>query len=89
VIGTIENRFAWNGDPAHEIAILRAAEFVDETLYERDRFEGIDGGGAVEYEATWKSFEELRAAPEPLSPDGLWRLLRGGPDAADSHVDGG
>ena len=89
VVGTIENRYGWNGDPAHEIAILRAAEFVDETLYERDRFQGIDGGGAVEYEATWKSLGELTTAPEPLYPDGLARLLRGGPDAADSHIDGG
>lgn len=52
VVGTIENRFTWSDDFAHEITILREASFDDDTLYERSTFEGIDAGGTIEYDAS-------------------------------------
>lgn len=87
-VGTLENRFTWKGTPCHELLILREAEFEDESLYEREAFHGIDAGGTVEYDATWKSLEELANAPEPLYPDGLDQLLRGDGGAGKGHVDG-
>lgn len=86
-VGTIENRFTWDGEPDHEVVILREAAFVDGSLYERDRFHGIDAGGAVEYEATWRSLEELVAGPEPFYPEGIARLLDGNGGEGNGHVD--
>jgi len=87
VVGTVENRFTWNGDPAHEIVILRAASFVDDALYERSSFDGVDAGGAVEYEATWETVEDIVAGARPLYPEGLARLLRTGDGEGNGHVD--
>lgn len=85
-VGTIENRFSWNGEPAHELVVLREAEFADESSYERDQFSGIDAGGTVEYEATWRTLEELATAPEPLYPEGIDRLVRGERGTGHGHV---
>jgi ADP-ribose pyrophosphatase YjhB (NUDIX family) len=76
-VGTVENRFRWDGDPKHEVGILRAVEFADPAVYDRERFSGVDDGGAVEYEATWHTVDDLRAAREPLYPEGLADLLAG------------
>lgn len=85
-IGTLENRFEWVGEPAHELLIFRKAMFDDESLYDRERFDGIDAGGAVEYEATWKQLDELVAGSEPLYPPALPGLLRGDRGVGHGHV---
>ncbi|PSP55308.1 NUDIX hydrolase [Halobacteriales archaeon QS_1_67_19] len=86
VVGTMENLFAWDGTAEHELVVLRTAAFVDESLYDRDRFDGVDAGGDVEYEATWHTLAELAAASEPLYPAGLAELLRGETGAGRGHV---
>ena len=88
VVGTMENLFTWDGEPEHELVVLRKAEFADESLYERDRFDGIDAGGTVEYEATWHTLDELAAATEPLYPAGLGAILRGEAGNGRGHVVG-
>jgi len=85
-VGTLENRFTWDGTPAHEVVVLREAEFADTAVYERDRFDGIDAGGAVEYEATWRSLDDLARAAEPLYPTGLVQLLRGDGGTGNGHL---
>ncbi|ELZ80224.1 NUDIX hydrolase [Haloferax elongans ATCC BAA-1513] len=87
VVGTIENRFTWNDELAHEIVIFREASFVDDALYERSTFDGIDAGGTIEYEATWETIEDLVAGPKPLYPQGLPRLLRIGDGEGHGHLD--
>lgn len=86
-VGTMENRFTWDGDAAHEIVICRDASFVDDSLYERERFEGVDAGGAVEYEATWRGLDDFADDPEPLYPEGLAELLRTRRGAGYGHVE--
>lgn len=86
VVGTMENLFTWNNETQHEVVVLREAEFADESLYDRERFDGIDAGGTVEYEAEWHSLDELTAAQEPLYPEGIARLLRGELGGARGHV---
>ncbi|WP_256296487.1 NUDIX hydrolase [Haloarchaeobius salinus] len=76
-LGTIENRFTWDGEPDHELVVLRAAEFADESLYEREAFSGIDGGGTVEYDAGWFDLDAVEERSEPLYPEGLVTLLDG------------
>jgi len=84
-LGTIENRFSWEGEPDHELVVLRAAEFADESLYEREAFSGVDAGGAIEYDAGWFDLGTVQDGPEPLYPGGLRRLLDGDGDGA-GHV---
>ncbi|WP_247730415.1 NUDIX hydrolase [Halovivax limisalsi] len=86
-VGTIENRFTWNGDADHEFVICRNATFVDDALYDRERFDGIDDGGRIEYEATWRTLDDLADGPEPLYPEGLEGLLRGHLGDGVGHVD--
>jgi len=85
-IGTVENRFTWGGDPKHEFVVVRRAAFEDPDLYDRDRFEGVDGGGRIEYEAGWHALPDLASAPEPLYPDGLAGLLRGEAGTGRGHL---
>lgn len=85
-VATMENRFSWDGEPAHELVIVREAEFVDESMYDRERFDGVDAGGTVEYEATWKALDALAAPPEPLYPEPLAAVLREESGEGTGHV---
>ena len=86
-LGTIENRFTWDGEPDHEFVVLRAAEFDDESLYDREEFAGVDAGGAVEYDAGWFDLETVQNGSEPLYPERLVALLDGDGSGA-GHVTG-
>lgn len=81
-LGTIENRFSWDGEPDHELVVLREAGFEDESLYQRETFSGVDGGGTIEYDAGWFELDAVQAGPKPLYPEGLARLLEGEGDGA-------
>jgi ADP-ribose pyrophosphatase YjhB (NUDIX family) len=72
---TVENLFSYDGEPGHELVVVREVSFVHPGAYDRDRFSGVDAGGAVEYEAYWQSLAELRATEEPLYPEGIALLL--------------
>lgn len=85
-VGTLENQFEWRGEPAHELLIVRKATFDDGSLYDRERFDGTDAGGAVEYEATWQRLDRLVAASEPFYPTALPELLRGDRGTGNGHV---
>jgi ADP-ribose pyrophosphatase YjhB (NUDIX family) len=41
-LGAVENLFTFLGRPDHEICLLFAARFADDSLYEQDRFAGVD-----------------------------------------------
>lgn len=74
VIGVIENQFRWDGEHSQEVMLCRAAT-IDASVAERDTFEGQDAGGAVQYTATWKTPAALRAASEPVYPEGVLDVL--------------
>lgn len=71
---TVENLFTHEGRSHHEFAVVREAGFADASLYDRERFSGVDTGG-VEYEAYWRSLADIRAADAPFFPDGVADLL--------------
>ncbi len=76
---TLENLFVFNGERGHEIVLVYDAEFLDQTLYEREYLDGqetIDGEETNEsFQAFWKSLDELKNDPRPLYPDGLLERL--------------
>ncbi|WP_277554180.1 NUDIX domain-containing protein [Halobaculum limi] len=80
---TVENLFEFGGESHHEFAVVRAATFVDDVLYDRETFAGVDGadGERIEYEAYWRSLADLRAADAPFFPAGVADAV-----AADGHV---
>jgi 8-oxo-dGTP pyrophosphatase MutT (NUDIX family) len=86
IVGTVENVFQWDGESQTEVVVLRRVSFEDESLYERDRFHGVDAGGSVEYEATWETLAELRARAEPLYPEGIDAILSGDGGGGRGHL---
>lgn len=75
-LGTLENIFAYEGKPGHEIVMIYDGRFVDPALNADDiKVQGRDDGDIL-YEASWKSLDCFRApdAP-PLYPAGLLALL--------------
>jgi len=86
---TVENLFAFDGESHHELAVVREATFADGSLYDRDRFRGVDGapthdgasrgeGDRIEYEAYWRTIADLRAADAPFFPAGVADALESG-----------
>ncbi|MXR41913.1 NUDIX domain-containing protein [Halobaculum sp. WSA2] len=85
---TVENLFEFAGDSHHEFAVVREATFVDDSLYDRDSYRGVDGDGGdgdeesrIEYEAYWRTLAELRAADAPFFPAGVADAV-----ASDGHT---
>jgi ADP-ribose pyrophosphatase YjhB (NUDIX family) len=74
LLGVLENRFEFDGMPGHEIAFVLAAEFVDPTAYELDRFEFLDAADAATTlpVVTWRP---PTATTPPLFPSGVEQLL--------------
>jgi 8-oxo-dGTP pyrophosphatase MutT (NUDIX family) len=72
-LGTLENRFTFEGRDGHEIVLVYAGELVDRALYERDAWEGHEDSGAA-MPVLWMPIGAF--GPErPLYPDGLLELL--------------
>ena len=80
---TVENLFTYRGVSHHEFAVIREARFADDSLYDRDRFVGVDTGD-VEYEAYWRSLADLRAADTPFFPRGVADLIAPSEDAGET-----
>ena len=69
-LGTFENIFRSNGEPAHEIAFIYEAQFPDPSWYECETFAGLEDDGA-EIHAAWKpllAFEQGKALLYPEGP---------------------
>lgn len=74
LLGTLENRFVFDGQRHHEIVLVYDAAFVDRALYTRPLIEGHNGNVAIR--AEWKPLDEFIPGHPPLVPDGLLDLLR-------------
>ncbi|WP_158601434.1 NUDIX domain-containing protein [Halosegnis longus] len=75
VLGTIENQFRWAGESFHEMTVVRAVSFRDETVYERDRLTVTETDGSRR-PATWERLDSFDDE-KPLLPAGIERLLQG------------
>lgn len=73
LLGVIESAYIYLGEPGHEIVFVYDGRFVDESLYEQDVL--IVTEGERQFEARWRSLDELRGNPLVLVPEGLWDLL--------------
>ncbi|MBI5032256.1 MAG: NUDIX hydrolase [Chloroflexi bacterium] len=74
LIGTLESIFTFNCRPGHEIVMVYDAEFVDRSLYDKDKFDVVEEVETIR--AMWKSLNDFcKADAPPLYPDGLFDLL--------------
>ena len=87
---TLENVFAFNGQPGHEIVLVYDGDFADEALYHSERLEASEDNGQP-FVAWWMTLDafasEASAAREascasegpPLYPSGLLERLTSSP----------
>ncbi len=66
--GVVENLFVFQGYPGHEVMLVYETEFADETLYERETFEGIEEEPKF---GVWRDLDH----PDPAVPLYPPRLL--------------
>ncbi|MCY3956857.1 MAG: NUDIX domain-containing protein [Chloroflexi bacterium] len=71
-LGTLENIFERDGQPAHWIVLLFEAEFVERARYASERIQGVEGDGE-RIEARW--IDVCQPLEGPLYPEGLLELL--------------
>jgi len=88
LLGTLENIFTLDGETGHEIVWVYDAEFVDESLYERD-LDGMEDT-VRSFKAYWKPLDafEPRGGGQRLVPEGLLELLGGVEDPEPVQPDG-
>ena len=73
LLGVLESRFVYRGEPGHEIVFVFDGTVDDASLYARATIDCMEGPHALV--ARWMSIDAF--GPEaPLYPDGLLELLR-------------
>jgi 8-oxo-dGTP pyrophosphatase MutT (NUDIX family) len=75
LLGVLENRFVFDGQPGHEIVFVYDAILIDNQLYGMDRFSGIESNGSA-FTALWLDIETIGPETPPVYPDGLIDLLK-------------
>jgi ADP-ribose pyrophosphatase YjhB (NUDIX family) len=75
MVGVLENIFIYEGEQGHEVVFVYDAEFVDESLYERNEIHGYESGIDANFVAKWKSVEEIKQSKVRLVPETLIGLL--------------
>lgn len=75
LLGVLENLFALEGQPGHEIVFVYDARFVDETLYERAAIPFHEAGWTSE-NARWFDLTQADEDDVRLVPEGLWEFLK-------------
>jgi ADP-ribose pyrophosphatase YjhB (NUDIX family) len=79
LVATIENVFAYEGEPAHEIALVYETRFGDERFYELDEWdapETMPDGQLVTHRIMWKEIDSFGSGGETLYPEELLPLLQ-------------
>lgn len=76
-LGTIENRFTYDGQAIHEIVLVYDGQLGDPALYSSELISGSEDDGEV-FEATWKPLSDFEVG-DILYPSGLIDLLRRSP----------
>ncbi len=73
LLTVMENHYEHYGQVGHEIAFVFETGFVDNSVYERDKFSIAEGELVVDVE--WTSFEPFRQCRSALFPVGLVCVL--------------
>jgi 8-oxo-dGTP pyrophosphatase MutT (NUDIX family) len=73
-LGMLENVFIYNGEKRHEIVIIYEADFVDQTMYEKESLTGHEDDGTP-FPVMWKPLEDFENPEVPLYPEGLLQLI--------------
>ena len=74
LLGVLENIFYYDGRPGHEIVFVYDAQFVDQELYQIDRFTVHEDTGDS-FDAVWVELTTSGPQMPPVYPDGLMELL--------------
>jgi len=74
LLGVLENIFYYNGRPGHEIVFVYDAQFVDQELYEVERFTVHEDTGET-FHAVWLELSNAGSQTPPVYPEGLLELL--------------
>ena len=77
LLGVLENIFYYDGRPGHEIVFVYDAQFVDQELYQIDRFTVHEDTGDS-FDAVWVELSVSGPQTPPVYPDGLAELLEEG-----------
>ena len=75
LLGVLENIFFYNGQPGHEIVFVYDAQFVDQELYEVERFTVHEDTGET-FHAVWLELSASGPQTPPVYPEGLIELLK-------------
>ena len=76
-LGAIENIYDFKDDIGHEIVLVYEADFVDKSLYNKEKIEGLETemDPPIPMVLFWKTLEEIDKEGLPLYPDRLRELL--------------
>ena len=75
-LGTLENVFAFNGSPGHEIVQVFDGSLKNAQLYEQSVILGREADIEDTFRAVWKSIDEFGEGKAILYPTGLLGMLR-------------
>lgn len=75
LLGVIENRFTWIGDPHQTLEFVYAVVASEPTVTELGRHDVVAGD---DHAATWWPLEAFAGSGTPLYPEGVLDLIEGG-----------
>jgi 8-oxo-dGTP pyrophosphatase MutT (NUDIX family) len=73
LLGIMESIYVYEGEPGHEIVFVYSGRFVDESLYQRESLTVTEG--KRQFEAYWRSPQDLQEQSILLVPEGLEEML--------------
>ncbi len=73
LLGIMESIYVYEGAPGHEIVFVYSGRFVDESLYEQESLTITEG--KRQFEAFWRSPQDLQEQGILLVPEGIEELL--------------
>ena len=73
LLGIMESIYDYEGAPGHEIVYVYSGRFVDESLYEQESLTITEG--KRQFEAFWRSPQDLQEQGILLVPEGIEELL--------------
>jgi len=73
-IGPAENIYKQNGSTEHELIFMFEGEFVNRSVYKKDKIQLSIHNGTESY-AIWKPLEDFISKQSLLYPDGLLEIL--------------
>jgi hypothetical protein len=77
LVATVENLFTYEGEAAHEIALVYECRLRDERLYSVDTWDAQEttSAGVVTHPVSWRSVHSFGAGGDILYPEELLRIL--------------